>query len=857
MFFNSLLLVNIRMKKRTFTLGIMIFIQFHIASANGLLMQGNLEKMEQRTSYRVFKEGTIPIFQNRMEMNFEIMIKEFDTFGYIFQIIDESSKSICNFTYTYIDDTHSSFKFNTEGKATHASFIFNIDSINRRWLPVSLHFDLLANDVIVTVAGKTCKSNGKINFSKSLRPDICFGRREHIIDLPNFAIRNLVIKGENQSYTFLLNESAGEDVHDIKGGIYGYVKNPKWMINDAYHWNELFISSSASPCTMNYSESEQKIYFANQDSLYYYDLRSGHFGGNKYANKLPMNINLGTSFLDEKNRNIYIYEVNGQSTDVTSIAVLDLKTNTWKSISKTNLPMQLHHHVGYLNQKENKYMIFGGFGNRKYNGNFLSYEIEKDKWDTLSFKGDVIPPRFFSSLALSKDSSQLYIYGGVGNESGDQSLGRYYYNDLYRVNIKEHRIEKCWNKESKEGNQSAVGDMFLSDDERYLYIIRYPEYEANSFLKLYRFSVFDGESVQLGDSIPIISEEIKTNASLLYNPKLETCYCVKLEYYNATTVRISVYGLSTPPVSRTDIDFYIQKANQDKIFGWIIGGVIFIVVGICFFFIYYYKQKNISFTEKEENITDFFLDEKIKPSKSVKEILANKRNMIYLYGLFAVYDRYGRDITYMFSKKIKEIFLYILLNSTDKGIMSSSLNELFWPDKPDDKIKNLKGVTTNHLRKILAELDGVELIYEKGYFRVMVSEPCHCDYLSSCFLLHREDSINELINLWGRGNLLEDMRMDIFDIHKRKIEDSLFSVLSIELSKRYKAKNYEGVLVICHILRKNDPLNESALLYSVHTYQKRNQPEEASKRYMYFAKEYQRTMGEFYSRSLNSLLTEE
>lgn len=842
---------------------IIIFIAlfpFQLTMSNGLLLQGNLEKMEHRTSYCVFNGKTVPTFHNEMNMSFEIMIREFDTFGYIFQIVDDISKSVYNFTYTYIDKEHSSFKFNTEGKETHASFEFNIDSLRHKWLPVNIHFDLLTGDVQIAIADKTCKSNGKIVFSHELRPNVCFGRREHIVDLPNFAIRNLNIKDKNQSYTFLLNESKGEDVHDINGKIYGHVNNPKWMINDSYYWTKLLKAHSATPCGVNYSEKYQRLYFVNQDSIYSFDLRTNYFFGEKYANELPMKINLGTTFLDEQKGCIYVYEVNGVEEGITSIAVLNLETKQWERVSNTSLPMQLHHHVGYLNQKEQRFMLFGGFGNRRYNGNFLSYNIIKNKWDTLTFKGDVITPRFFSSLALSKDSSCVYIYGGVGNESGDQSLGRYYYNDLYRVDLKKYQIQKCWNIESKEGKCSAVGDMVLSDDEKFVYIMRYPEYQANSFLRLYRFSVGTGESIQLGDSIPIISEEIKTNVSLFYNEEYAKCYCVKLEYHNDTTVRISIYEISTPPVCRSDIEFYANQNDGGILLLGYIGGILLLIV-IIFGALYYYKYRKkilLESIEVSENSQDIDLSSKetIIPIKNKKENHTKERSTILLYGGFTVYDKHGRDITYMFSRKLKHIFIYILLNSIDNGVSSSSLNDLFWPDKSDDKVKNLKGVTTNHLRKILTELDGIELIYGKGYFRINVSEPCFCDYLASCALLNNKDSLDELICIWERGSLLEDTRIELFDVYRRKMEDHIFSILSVELSNKYKIRDYESVLRICRILFKNDSLNESALLYSVRIYQKLNQPEEVSKRYLSFIKEYQRTMGEIYPHSLNSLLTE-
>ena len=36
-------------------------------------------------------------------------------------------------------------------------------------------------------------------------------------------------------------------------------------------------------------------------------------------------------------------------------------------------------------------------------------------------------------------------------------------------------------------------------------------------------------------------------------------------------------------------------------------------------------------------------------------------NRIYIYGMFTVYNRDGRDVTHLFSKKLKYIFLYILV----------------------------------------------------------------------------------------------------------------------------------------------------------------------------------------------------
>lgn len=88
------------------------------------------------------------------------------------------------------------------------------------------------------------------------------------------------------------------------------------------------------------------------------------------------------------------------------------------------------------------------------------------------------------------------------------------------------------------------------------------------------------------------------------------------------------------------------------------------------------------------------------------------------------------------------VFIYILLHSTHNGVLSASLNEVFWPDKPDDKVKNLKGVTINQIRKNLAELDGVELVHDKGYFRLVFTD-CYCDYFRFRTLKNAEEVEND------------------------------------------------------------------------------------------------------------------
>lgn len=67
---------------------------------------------------------------------------------------------------------------------------------------------------------------------------------------------------------------------------------------------------------------------------------------------------------------------------------------------------------------------------------------------------------------------------------------------------------------------------------KYVYLLAYPEYKPETHLQLYRLSISDGSYEALGDSIPLTSEEIATNANLYFNKKLEEFYCVTQEFEN-------------------------------------------------------------------------------------------------------------------------------------------------------------------------------------------------------------------------------------------------------------------------------------------------------------------------------------
>ena len=832
------------------------------AYSQGLLFQANDKEIKERTSLQIFQEGEIPCFTKNFQLSFELSIRDFDTFGYVFLLKEDQGKTKYSFTYTYLDGENSTFKFNTDGKENHYSLNLRNDALAYQWIPVSFAFDL-QQDVLTIRIGDNEKKITSLGLKDTFCPHLFFGRYDYILDMPTFAIRNLKLEGDrSHSYTFPLNENEGEEVHTSTGKVLGTVVNPVWLINGSYHWEKLFEYSFQTPSGITFEPDSQRLIIFSQDSLLTYNLLKRQPQKYSYSNKLPVKLQLATHFMNTTDGKLYVYELNNLPLGDATVAALDLNNQEWKQTGVAALPVQLHHHDGLWDETTGKYLVFGGFGNKRFNNTFLEYDIEGDRWDTLSYSGDRIIPRYFSGMAVNKNREHIYVFGGMGNESGEQSVGRNYLHDLYLLDRKQQSVRRLWQNAS--GHRLVVArDMILTPDEKYIYALCYPEYLSDTYLQLYRLTVDDGTMKALGDSIPMRSEEIMTNANLYYNSLTHEYYCTTTEFDKKGHTVIRTYVLSAPPVSLDEIRSYGSRSSLEIRWLWIMAGigVLLLAGGVLFVRKKRGKQRNAVLESSSVLMSPPVGRE---PDKSVqgKETLAKedfesslvRPNAVYLFGPFTVIDRNGRDITHLFSSRLRQVFIYILLHSTHNGVLSASLNEVFWPDKPDDKVKNLKGVTINQIRKNLAELDGVELVHDKGYFRLVFTD-CYCDYFRFRTLKNAEEVENELGILLMRGKFLDGMDAGMMDHFKQKVEEFLSSFLPLEIERLYQQHKYDAVIRFCNVLFRVDPVNELALAYGMHALNHTGSSQEAILQYSLFVREYRQMMNEEYSISYAELMS--
>ncbi|MEG1586895.1 MAG: DNA-binding transcriptional activator [Bacteroidales bacterium] len=756
--------------------------------------------------------------------------------GFIWRIKDEASEKVYNLFYDGQGE-NILFKINEEGKCSLITAeIARNELRDKYWFKVNILFDQKNDSILLTINNQSW-SCSKIALPEKCAPKIVFGKSDYIIDVPSFAIRNLSV-GNTAQYLFPLCENKDKHVHDSNGIVFGEVINPQWLINDSYHWKFRGSDTSQSVAGVNYNPQKKEVYYFNRDTLHIYNMRSGEADVRVFQEPCPVNLTVGSNFIDPRKNNLYVYELYSQDniSDQASVASLDLNTYQWSAEGNSRLSTQLYHHAAFMDTRNQRYTIFGGFGYMRFSNEFHTYNLKTNLWESFyKFSGDDLYPRYFTSLGFSSKANTVYIFGGMGNQSGEQMVGRTYFYDLHKVDLNNHEITKLWQIKWGKVNMVPIKDMIMIDDSHF-YTLCYPESVSESFLQLYRFSLKDGTYEILGDSIPIYSDKINTNARLFYDEQENSLFATVHEFgSDDIRSRLKIYSLATPPVSAAFLENCIPSKRDYKIY--IIGGCSILLLITTGCFLLWSKRR-----KRKETDPDF-------KSDFEENEVPSRPNSICLFGDFAVRDKSNRDITYMFTARRKQTFCLSLQYSGEEGISSRRLSDLLWPDRPEDKVKNSRGVTINHLRKILGELDGVELIYQKGYFKIEQNENFYCDYSRFIEIIssnHSESNKEELAQILNRGKFLKSWDDPVLDEFKNAVEQQIETVLQQEMRASFESGDYLLVTKFAEAMFNTDPLNEEALSFLIKSLIRLKEHKEAQSRLHVFAMEYKKNLGTDY-----------
>lgn len=819
------------------------------ARAQGLMFSSNDSLITKRTSYSVFGNNITP-FRNHLIIDFDLSLWDDNHLGYIFNIADKNNSYSLSYVYK---DNVGSLNFNFDRVSNRLEIALQKDQLKKRhWMKVKVDMDLEGDKVTVDINGKQYHAD-KVGFTREIDGKITFGKNDYYTEVPSMAVKNLHIANDGEDFTFPLDEWVGDVVHDTDGDAYGSVENPLWLINDSYFWKPAFQRSFSEVAGLNFDAESQQLFIYKHDSLvvYHPDTRSQQVI--PYKNQLPVPMLLGKGIFNPREDKCYVYEAYDIRNQAPTVASLDLRTMTWQTIGKALLPEQRHHHNTFFNAAQDTIFLFGGYGSYKYWSDIYKYDATADKWVQTPFKGDKMFPRFFSAAGRSENPDEVLVFGGYGNESGNQIIGGKQLYDLYRINTKTHTIKKLWGIAPHDGDVFVpANNLVLSKDKKHFYALCYPHEQAKTSLRLYEFYIADGTYQPVSAPIQVTSEKIETDINLFYNEKNEEFYCAIQEFKDQRNSTVKFLTLSAPPVSSAVYAKSLVPPSKPMPWWWYgLGGVL--VITVATLRIVRQRKKAVKADVEAGPVT-----EENGPEEEVPAPVAVKTpNTVHLLGEFMVYDKHNRDITYLFSPKIRQLFVLILLNSKGSGVSSKKISAVLWPDKDVAKTKNIKGVTFNHLRNIIADIDGLDLAFVNDNYQFIFSEGFFCDYfyLSSQF---KEAGAAEIVgasfDLLVRGSLLRDMADQWLDDFKQGYDAELLDKFIPEIERQYQEKEYKQALDLSKLVLQIDPFNDTAFKFELKSVRRLRGIEQSKKIYDQFVVDYRRSLGVEYPLSFEKIL---
>lgn len=806
-------------------------LSIHAALSSGVRFKTQVPK----TFIKLFENSNEPM-PSELGISFDMYLAQPLSIGQILMV--ECGNTTLSLTYIGRNKNNCSFVLSpVSDKKKYIEVPFDASKCEEgKWFNVSLKILKKNQFTSITLDGKTyVLSNVEIPTNSYY--NIYFGPNDSgLSDVTPMAIANVVVtENEKVKHVFPLNESEGKYAFDTLSQARAKVENPIWLINSHHYWKHLGSYRAVKSCGITYDSRRSKLIIVNTDTLASLNIRN-----NTYT-LIPIEAEQLAGFSGEavysnlKDIILYynLYDGDGVTNPFISKLSTDGRVINYIPYTFHN---PLHHHATLWDESHQSLYIFGGYGNYSYSDKLLFFNESDNKWDSITTKGDRIAPRMHTIAGEGPQSNLFYIYGGIGNETGKQELGKEFYSDLYLLNIETKEIKRLW----ADSNQLSylVPKRNLIYDNKENAVLFLCTNRNNGKIALYSFDVKTGKHKRVSNETLVNTNCINSTAYLFYDTNIQKyCMAVKQADDNKLEAKIEVFTLNYPAITYEQLNKF-EKSNSST---WILSICICLSVIIIGFIFLRKKTKKVktlknNIGNKESSINEV--------SESLNGSTDQKDNAIYLFGEFTVTNREGVNISARFSPKIKQILVLILLNSIkhNEGISTEKLSLSIWTNKDVSEAKNIRGVTINHLRTLLKELDGISLVYEDEKWTLILEDQCYCDYKMAIELQKLNmnlDSIRQILSILKRGALLPAFyQYEWFEKSKIEYDEFLFSLLENGLPVLYDNKHWNDTVLATNILFSFDRLNEPALRFKVIALSKLGKQESAQKTYDRFCKEY-------------------
>jgi hypothetical protein len=586
-----------------FTL-IFIFSFTLVNAQDGLKFISNNQPKENR-SQLIFEDKFNA--KDSLVINFKFSIYNKLFIGDLLNIrnIKNNSTISLSYNFTYSEDNKPFINLNIKGIKNLVKIQIPENFIQyQKWIDVKLKIDYKLNQAELKFLNNTYSISSLFEKNSSLEEiEILFGKNEFNEDIPAFNLKNLELKIDSSIVYFPLDEKQGTRVISSNGNFKGKIINPSWLIDDFNNWKLIKQVEFESNHTIAYDTENMQFILLGKDKRYNFDIVSRLL--DKITLKKPSEFHSYTSgkaFIEPKTKNILVLQTGepnpsqnkflnkklgiesinntkqSNNKNTYSIASFSSSTSNWQGLFyKDILKNPLFHFNAYYENSSQNILIFGGYSDFKYLNRFLKYDSYSNSVNEILMEGDNISPRFKSGMGSLNDST-LFLYGGEGNLSGDQSIGKIPFNDLYKIDLKNNSINLVWEKEYDSAHNSISKNLIFDETQEFFYCLA--DSEEKGTISLKKVSVNDGNRVSLGRSINFDSSIIANEFNLFYEKKNNKLYAYTVEFTDNKLEKniISFYSIEMEPFSaNSTMNEKVELSQSFMNSKWIIVGLIIIL----------------------------------------------------------------------------------------------------------------------------------------------------------------------------------------------------------------------------------------------------------------------------------------
>jgi hypothetical protein len=586
-----------------FTL-IFIFSFTLVNAQDGLKFISNNQPKENR-SQLIFEDKFNA--KDSLVINFKFSIYNKLFIGDLLNIrnIKNNSTISLSYNFTYSEDNKPFINLNIKGIKNLVKIQIPENFIQyQKWIDVKLKIDYNLNQAELKFLNNTYSISSLFEKNSSLEEiEILFGKNEFNEDIPAFNLKNLELKIDSSIVYFPLDEKQGTRVISSNGNFKGKIINPSWLIDDFNNWKLIKQVEFESNHTIAYDTENMQFILLGKDKRYNFDIVSRLL--DKITLKKPSEFHSYTSgkaFIEPKTKNILVLQTGepnpsqnkflnkklgiesinntkqSNNKNTYSIASFNSSTSNWQGLFyKDILKNPLFHFNAYYENSSQNILIFGGYSDFKYLNRFLKYDSYSNSINEILIEGDNISPRFKSGMGSLNDSI-LFLYGGEGNLSGDQSIGKIPFNDLYKIDLKNNSINLVWEKEYDSAHNSISKNLIFDETQEFFYCLA--DSEEKGTISLKKVSVNDGNRVSLGRSINFDSSIIANEFNLFYEKKNNKLYAYTVEFTDNKLEKniISFYSIEMEPFSaNSTMNEKVELSQSFMNSKWIIVGLIIIL----------------------------------------------------------------------------------------------------------------------------------------------------------------------------------------------------------------------------------------------------------------------------------------